>query len=79
MKMKNYHLQSDWTEAAMLYRWEKYNGWGYRSRGIHTPYLWSFSEHYTKGKFVRDGVYDSNAVSRQPGASALLKAISSLP
>lgn len=77
MKMKDYHRQTDWTIEAMLYRWEKYNGWGYRrpSIAIPTPYLWSFSEHYTKGKFVRDGVYDPNAVSGQAGAAVLLKAI----
>ena len=80
MKMKDYHRQSDWSIPAMLYRWEKYNGWGYRrsSIAIPTPYLWSFSEHYSRGKFVRDGVYDPNAVSRQAGAAVLLKAIESL-
>lgn len=68
--------KSDWDLASTLYRWESYNGW--RSRllyNINTPYLWSFSNHYTKGKFVRDNVWDANAVSNQCGAAVMLKAL----
>lgn len=66
----------DWALANMLYRWEAYNGW--RSRllyKINTPYLWSFSNQYTKGKFVADNVWDANAVSKQCGAAVMLKAL----
>lgn len=66
---------SDWSIARVLYRWETYNGWGYRSKALNTPYLWSFSNHHTKGKFVRDGVFDPNAVSKQCGAAVMLKAL----
>jgi len=66
----------DWLLANMLYRWESYNGWSSRLRhGIATPYLWSFSNHYTKGKYVADGVWDPNAVSKQCGAAVMLKAL----
>lgn len=67
---------TDWDLARMLYRWEAYNGW--RSRLLHninTPYLWSFSNHYSKGKFVADNVWDANAVSKQCGAAVMLKMI----
>lgn len=70
------HEQADWSLARMLYRWEGYNGW--RSRllyKINTPYLWSFSNHYTKGKFVADNKWDPNAVSKQCGAAVMLKAL----
>jgi len=67
--------KQDWSIPKMLYRWEAYNGWGSRTRGINTPYLWSFSNHYMTGKFVKDGVYDSNAVSKQCGAGVMLKAL----
>lgn len=67
--------QLDWSTPRMLYRWETYNGWGSRNRGINTPYLWSFSNHYAKGKFVKDGVYDPSAVSKQCGAGVMLKAL----
>ena len=68
--------EREWDLAHMLYRWEKYNGW--RSRVLHhinTPYLWSFSQHYTKGKFIRDNVWSSTAVSKQCGAAVILKAL----
>jgi lysozyme family protein len=70
------HEQADWSLARTLYRWEGYNGW--RSRllyKINTPYLWSFSNHYTKGKFVADNKWDPNAVSKQCGAAVMLKAL----
>jgi hypothetical protein len=63
----------DWTLPGSLFRLEAFNGFGSRAHGIHTPYLWSFSKHYTKGKFVADGVFDPNAVSQQCGAALLLR------
>lgn len=76
MKWDKFHEKADWDLAKMLYRWEAYNGW--RSRLLHninTPYLWSYSNHYTKGKFVADGQWDSSAVSKQCGAAVMLKAL----
>lgn len=67
--------KQDWSPAMALYRFESYNGFGYRNRGLNTPYLWSFSNHYTAGKFVRDGKYDPSAVSKQCGAAVMLKAL----
>ncbi len=66
---------ADWSLARALYRWEAYNGFGYRSRGVPTPYLWSFTSIYQKGKFVGDGVFSQTAVSKQCGAAAFLKAL----
>jgi lysozyme family protein len=57
----------------MLYRFEANNGFGYRKRSVATPYLWSYSDHYDKGKFVADGKYNPDAVSKQVGAAILLK------
>jgi lysozyme family protein len=64
-----------WSVERIAYQLEAYNGWGYRSRetGINTPYLWSATTNYRKGKFVRDGVFDPDAVSGQIGAMALLR------
>ncbi len=74
LAMKDFHKETSWTLPEILYRWERYNG--IRSRMLHkinTPYLWSFSQHYTKGKYVRDNVWDGNAVSKQVGAAVLLR------
>jgi lysozyme family protein len=73
LMMKGFHNQSNWSLPVILYRWEAYNGFGYRPRGIVTPYLWSFSNHYTSGKYVRDGVFDPGAVSKQCGAAVMLR------
>ena len=65
----------DWTLARVLHRLEAYNGYGYHSLGINSPYLWSFSNHWTKGKFVADHKFDSEATSKQCGAAIMLRAL----
>jgi lysozyme family protein len=75
LTLKGFHDVSDWSIPHMLYLLEKYNGFGYRFRRVPTPYLWSFSNLYEKGKFVRDGRFDPDAVSRQCGAALMLKAV----
>ena len=66
--------QSDWYLPALLYRLEGYNGYGYqrlRPR-VNSPYLWSFSNHYTRGKFTSDHGFDPKAVSNQCGSAVIL-------
>jgi lysozyme family protein len=65
----------DWSLPGLLYRIEKYNGFGYRRLhpAVFTPYLWSFSNHYSAGKFVADGKFDPAAVSQQCGAAVILR------
>lgn len=69
------HEEMDWSVPNMLYKLEAYNGYGYRSKGINSPYLWSFSNHYTKGKYVADHKYSATAVSTQCGSALILKQI----
>jgi lysozyme family protein len=71
---------SDWSLAGTLYNLEGYNGWGYRTRHpeVLTPYLWSYSNHYTSGKFVADGTWSDTAVSQQCGAAVLLRRMAEL-
>lgn len=65
----------DWSIPAILFKLEEYNGFGYRNRNppLNSPYLWSFSNHYTRGKYVADGSFSSTAASTQCGAGVLLK------
>ncbi len=74
LQLRHLDQWNDWSIEGVLYKIEEYNGWGYRLRhpAVKSPYLWSFSNHYTKGKFVRDGLWDENAVSNQCGAAVLL-------
>ncbi|HMA73859.1 MAG TPA: peptidoglycan-binding protein [Xanthobacteraceae bacterium] len=63
-----------WTLPRILFTFERYNGFGPRRRfGKATAYLWSYSNHYVRGKYVGDGQWDPEAVSRQAGAAVLLK------
>ena len=66
------NLWRDWSVPGTLFVLERYNGFGYRPRGINSPYLWSFSNQYTKGKYVADGKYSASTVSEQCGAAVLL-------
>jgi len=66
-----------WDVPAICYAFEYHNGWGYRKYHSHvkSPYLWSMSNHYVKGKYVADGKWDDNAVSKQIGAMVYIKEI----
>jgi len=75
LTFKNFAGETDWSLARVLHRWERYNGFGYYDKDIASPYLWSFSNHYSKGKFVADHVFDPNFVSRQCGAAVMLRAL----
>lgn len=70
----------DWSIEKIAYLLEGYNGWGYRlyHPEVKTPYLWSFSNHYTRGKYVADGRWSSTAVSEQCGAIVLLRRLDEL-
>ena len=73
--MKGLSAATDWSLPGTLYQLERYNGWGYRSYHPHvkSPYLWSFSGHYTSGKYVADGRWSETARSGQCGAAVLLR------
>lgn len=64
---------TDWSLPGLLYQLEAFNGWGYHRRDLASPYLWSFTQHYSAGKFIRDGVFDPKAVDEQCGAATLLR------
>jgi lysozyme family protein len=79
---------SDWSIAGTLYKMEAFNGFGSRNHGVHTPYLWggSFEDTngngkldagekpiYVGGKYIRDHVWDSKAISQQIGAAVVLR------
>lgn len=68
---------ADWLLSAELF-----NGTGYiTGSGRNTtppstsPYLWSGTTEYMKGKYVSDGRFDPSAVSSQVGVVAILKAM----
>lgn len=75
LMLKGLHQIANWSRARVLYELERYNGFGYRRRGLPSPYLWSFTNLYVKGKYVGDHEFDPEAVSKQCGAAAILKGL----
>lgn len=75
IKLMGYTTVKDWSIENCLHLFEKYNGMGYKKKGVPNPYLWSYTDQYLSGKYVKDGKYDPNAVSRQPGVAAIMKTI----
>lgn len=83
LKLQGVDKIKDWSVGGILYFLEGYNGYGYAKYHpeVNTPYLWSGSNHYTKGKYVEtkgaDGAYHTsfnpNLVSDQIGIALLLK------
>ncbi len=64
----------DWTVAGTFYKLEAFNGWGSRIyHHINTPYLWSGSNHYERGKYIADGVWSSLAKSEQVGGALIYR------
>jgi lysozyme family protein len=65
----------DWSLPRLFYRLEAFNGFGYRRIGKPTPYLWSFTSNYDRGKYVADGRYNPKARSQQCGGAAMVKVL----
>ena len=64
-----------WTIERACYEIERFNGFGYRNHHpeVKSPYLWSFSNNYSSGKYVADGQFSSSAVDKQCGTMPILK------
>lgn len=71
IQLMGYDKIEDWSPGNCLWLFEKYNGLGYRNKGLRSPYVWSYTTLYEKGKYTSDGKFDKNAVSKQPGTAAL--------
>lgn len=67
------HKVREWPIERIAYELERYNGWGYTGKGVNSPYLWSGSNLYSRGKYVADGKWSSSAVSQQTGALVIIK------
>jgi len=65
-------LNKDWSAAGAMTLLETYNGLGYANHGVPSPYVWSGTDQYRSGKYVRDGVFDPNVIDSQLGCAGLL-------
>lgn len=68
----------DWSPGGSMTLLEQYNGLGYANKGLPSPYIWSGSDQYIKGKYVADGVFDTNVVDKQLGCAGLVLAMQAI-
>ena len=80
IKLKNFDDVNDKSLPAWLWRAHLYNGFGnvnyvgnFGNSYLYTPYLWSGTNIYSRGKFTSDGVFDRDAVSQQMGVAPIIK------
>lgn len=73
LKYDGFDKVKDWSIENTLNVLEKYNGLGYSKLNVNSPYIWAGCNHYVKGKYVADNVYDPKAISKQIGCALILK------
>jgi len=74
-----------WDIAGTLDFLERFNGLGYRKyhKNVNTPYLWSGTQHYIKGKYTEKrnwlgrirSYFDNDLVSKQVGCVPILRTL----
>lgn len=62
----------DWTVGGQLVLLTEYNGEGYYFKGVPDPYIFSFTNQYSHGKYTGDHGYDPNAVDQEIGCAPII-------
>jgi lysozyme family protein len=75
LKMSWLSDNKNWDIGDALALLERYNGLGYKKKGLPSPYIWSWTDAYKKGKYVADGKFDPEAVDQQCGAALIIKSL----
>ena len=88
LTIKGLNKGVEWNVGRFWYECERFNGFGYRYKGVPSPYLWSHTNHYKDfsgdagdpggGKYTADHVYSPNVHDKQLGAAAVLIALMKL-
>lgn len=52
---------------------ERYNGLGYRNKGLASPYVWAGTTKYTGGMYVADGQFSATAKDKRIGVAVAMK------
>ncbi len=68
----------DWSAGGTMTLLEQYNGLGYAARAVASPYVWSGTDQYKSGKYIRDHVYDPSVIDKQLGCAGLILAMMDL-
>jgi len=73
LKMSWLSSNKNWEIGNMLALLERYNGLGYKKKGLPSPYVWSWTDAYHAGKYISDGTYNANVVDQQCGCALIIK------
>ena len=65
----------DWSLERMCFLAEEFNGEGYHSRGLPSPYVFAGSNQYSHGKFYDDGKYSPTMIDDQLGVAPVMKRV----
>lgn len=73
---KDFHLSQDSDITSMMTFAELYNGTGYTNyHNMASPYVFSGTNVYEKGKYTSDGNFSSEVIDRQPGVYLLVMSV----
>lgn len=68
----------DWTPGGTMTLLEQYNGLGYFFKGLPSPYVWSGTDQYARGKYIADDVFSAGTVDVQLGCAGILLAMAEI-
>lgn len=70
----------EWPVEQIANKSEVYNGPGYRSHGVPSAYLWSFSNIYRGGKYIHDGPtgWSPTTFDKQAGCMVVIRQLMAL-
>ena len=75
LKYEGFDKVEGWSIERVLYSMEQYNGWGYRTHGVPSAYVWAGTNQYHSGKYVSDGVFSPYVVDTQLGCAGIFKVL----
>lgn len=67
--------KENWTLEYCLWASEEWNGEGYYSTGINSPYVWDWTDLYTSGLYTFDHHFDPNTKENRAGVAAIMLAL----
>jgi len=76
LMLKRSIFPKEWNPSACHEFAERFNGLGYRKRGIASPYVWGGTSKYISGHYIADGKFSSSAIDRRLGTAVIMEALS---
>lgn len=62
-----------WSFENKLEFCERWNGLGYRNKGLKSPYMWAGTSEYIGGMFTSDGKFSADKKDERLGCYAILR------